>query len=176
MTGSFTSRERIDTPLGVPPKRLLMGAHIGVVASGKFMSQRQPSRLTIPRKAASHSRCRFSFLSGLAWSLSVSLCIGDGALAYLRRSESGNVYLTRFVALQYITRDLPTAAKIYLLFIGWRAYYYERGWFTIAAISRSFAAASHCGQSRINPTFAKTKADCPPMMREGRLGACLNKN
>jgi hypothetical protein len=72
-----------------------------------------------------YSLWQFRVLPGLAWSLS----IGDGALAYLRRSESGNAYLTRFVALQYITRDLSTAAKIYLLFIGWRAYYYEWGWF-----------------------------------------------
>jgi len=54
-------------------------------------------------------------------------------LAYLRGSESRDAYLARmlpeYTALQFINRHTEPSAKIYLLFIGRRAYYCERNYF-----------------------------------------------
>jgi 4-amino-4-deoxy-L-arabinose transferase-like glycosyltransferase len=54
-------------------------------------------------------------------------------LDYLLGRESREAYLTRMLAeypaFQYINRETPSAAKIYLLFIGRRAYYCERAYF-----------------------------------------------
>lgn len=54
-------------------------------------------------------------------------------LAYLSGAESRDHYLARvlpdYLAFQYANRDLPPTAKIYLLFIGRRAYYCERDYF-----------------------------------------------
>ncbi|HEX9144309.1 MAG TPA: hypothetical protein VGA09_08560, partial [Candidatus Binatia bacterium] len=51
-------------------------------------------------------------------------------LGYLAGQESREAYLTRLVpeysVFYYINRELPLTAKIYLLFIGRRAYYCER--------------------------------------------------
>ena len=53
--------------------------------------------------------------------------------AYLTGAESRDNYLSRvlpdYPAFQYVNRDLPPTAKIYLLFIGRRAYYCERDYF-----------------------------------------------
>jgi hypothetical protein len=54
-------------------------------------------------------------------------------LAYLTGAERRDNYLARvlpdYAAFQYVNRDLPPTAKIYLLFIGRRAYYCERDYF-----------------------------------------------
>ena len=54
-------------------------------------------------------------------------------LGYLAGSESRDAYLARMLpeysSLQYINRRTPPTAKIYLLFIGRRAYYCERDYF-----------------------------------------------
>jgi hypothetical protein len=54
-------------------------------------------------------------------------------LAYLRGSESRDAYLARmlpeYTALRFINRHTDPSAKIYLLFIGRRAYYCERNYF-----------------------------------------------
>jgi hypothetical protein len=54
-------------------------------------------------------------------------------LNYLLGSESRQAYLARmlpeYAALRYINRETPAAAKIYLLFVGRRAYYCERDYF-----------------------------------------------
>ncbi len=51
-------------------------------------------------------------------------------IAYLTGQESRDNYLTRvlpeYPVFAYINRELPTTAKIYLLFVGRRAYYCER--------------------------------------------------
>ena len=53
--------------------------------------------------------------------------------AYLQGIESRDAYLTRMLpdysALQYVSRTTPRTAKIYLLFIGRRAYYCDRDYF-----------------------------------------------
>jgi hypothetical protein len=54
-------------------------------------------------------------------------------LRYLSGNESRNSYLTRmlpeYTSFQYVNRATATTAKIYLLFIGRRAYYCERDYF-----------------------------------------------
>ena len=54
-------------------------------------------------------------------------------LAYLSGGESRDAYLTRalpeYAALQFINQNTDPSAKIYLLFVGRRAYYYEREYF-----------------------------------------------
>lgn len=54
-------------------------------------------------------------------------------LGYLLGRESREAYLTRmlpeYAAFRYIERETPPSAKIYLLFIGRRAYYCERDYF-----------------------------------------------
>ena len=54
-------------------------------------------------------------------------------LAYLSGNESRDAYLSRllpeYAALQYINHNTGPAAKIYLLFIGRRAYYCDREYF-----------------------------------------------
>jgi hypothetical protein len=54
-------------------------------------------------------------------------------LSYLNGNESRNSYLTRmlpeYTSFQYVNRATATTAKIYLLFIGRRAYYCERDYF-----------------------------------------------
>ena len=56
-----------------------------------------------------------------------------GPLRYLFGGESREDYLTlrlpEFTAYQYVNRELPSTAKIYLLFVGRRAYYCEREYF-----------------------------------------------
>lgn len=52
---------------------------------------------------------------------------------YLTGSESRDAYLSRMLpeygAFRYINRETPGSAKIYLLFVGRRAYYCERNYF-----------------------------------------------
>jgi dolichyl-phosphate-mannose-protein mannosyltransferase len=54
-------------------------------------------------------------------------------LKYLARDESRQIYLTRvlpeYSTFEYINRRTPPTAKIYLLFVGRRAYYCEREYF-----------------------------------------------
>lgn len=54
-------------------------------------------------------------------------------VGYLLGQESRDAYLVRalpeYSAFQYINRELPATAKIYLLFVGRRAYYCERDYF-----------------------------------------------
>jgi hypothetical protein len=54
-------------------------------------------------------------------------------LSYLSGSESRDAYLARrlpeYTSFQYVNRSTAPTAKIYLLFIGRRAYYCERGYF-----------------------------------------------
>jgi len=54
-------------------------------------------------------------------------------LAYLTGAESRDDYLSRvlpeYPAFKYTNRELPATAKIYLLFMGRRAYYCERDYF-----------------------------------------------
>ncbi len=54
-------------------------------------------------------------------------------LGYLAGSESRDAYLARMLpeykTFQYINRSTPPQAKIYLLFIGRRAYYCDREYF-----------------------------------------------
>ena len=56
-----------------------------------------------------------------------------GPLAYLTGAESRSAYLARKLAeypsLQYINRSTESSARIYLLFVGRRAYYCERDYF-----------------------------------------------
>jgi hypothetical protein len=57
----------------------------------------------------------------------------EGTLTYLRGSESRDVFLARalpeYPAMQHVNDKVPSAAKIYLLFLGRRAYYCERDYF-----------------------------------------------
>jgi hypothetical protein len=54
-------------------------------------------------------------------------------LGYLTGQESRHDYLSRalpgYPAFQYVNRELPAASKVYLLFMGRRAYYCERDYF-----------------------------------------------
>ena len=54
-------------------------------------------------------------------------------LSYVTGQESRDAYLTRFLpdypVFQYVNRELPATAKIYLLFVGRRGYYCERDYF-----------------------------------------------
>lgn len=54
-------------------------------------------------------------------------------LGYLTGSESRDAYLDRklpeYAAFRYVNHETPAAAKIYLLFVGRRAYYCERDYF-----------------------------------------------
>ncbi len=54
-------------------------------------------------------------------------------VAYLSGAESRDDYLARalpeYPAFRYVNRELPTTVKIYLLFMGRRAYYCERDYF-----------------------------------------------
>lgn len=56
-----------------------------------------------------------------------------GPLAYLSGAESRAAYLTRklpeYSVLQYVNQSTESSAKIYLLFIGRRAYYCERDYY-----------------------------------------------
>jgi 4-amino-4-deoxy-L-arabinose transferase-like glycosyltransferase len=72
-------------------------------------------------------------------------------LAYLRGHESRAVYLERalpdYTTFQFINHQLPTSAKIYLLFVGRRGYYCERDYFHDAGelpalLQASIASAS----------------------------------
>jgi hypothetical protein len=73
------------------------------------------------------------FFAGLNVSYLLSYWRAAAPLEYLVSGESREDYLTlrlpEFAAYQYINRELPSAAKIYLLFVGRRAYYCEREYF-----------------------------------------------
>jgi hypothetical protein len=73
------------------------------------------------------------FFAGLNLSYLWTYWRAVGPLRYLVSGESREDYLTlrlpEFAAYQYINHELPLAAKIYLLFVGRRAYYSEREYF-----------------------------------------------
>jgi 4-amino-4-deoxy-L-arabinose transferase-like glycosyltransferase len=73
------------------------------------------------------------FFAGLNASYLWSYWRAVGPLRYLVSGESREDYLTlrlpEFAAYQYVNRELPSAAKIYLLFVGRRAYYCDREYF-----------------------------------------------
>jgi hypothetical protein len=73
------------------------------------------------------------FFAGLNVSYLWSYWRAEGPLRYLASGESREDYLTlrlpEFAAYQYVNRELPSAAKIYLLFVGRRAYYCDREYF-----------------------------------------------
>jgi hypothetical protein len=71
-------------------------------------------------------------------------------IAFLSRAEGRDVYLERMLpeynAFQYINHSTPLSARIYLLFVGRRAYYCNRNyfhdggdlpWYLLAAVTRS---------------------------------------
>jgi 4-amino-4-deoxy-L-arabinose transferase-like glycosyltransferase len=103
-------------------------------------------------------------------------------LGYLTGRESREVYLTRmlpeYAAFRYINRETPAAAKMYLLFVGRRAYYCERDYFhdsgdlpsVLLAAIRGAKDADQIAQSlkQINITHL--------LMREDLLAAFLNNN
>ena len=57
----------------------------------------------------------------------------NGPLAYVLGHESREAFLTRvladYPAFRFVNRELPPQAKIYLLFVGRKAYYCERDYF-----------------------------------------------
>lgn len=59
--------------------------------------------------------------------------VSGAPLGYVAGKESRESYLTRMLpeypAFQYVNRELPATAKIYLLFMGRRAYYCERDYY-----------------------------------------------
>jgi hypothetical protein len=86
-------------------------------------------------------------------------------MAYVTGRESRDAYLTRvlpeYPAIQYINQKLPANAKIYLLFVGRRAYYCERDYFHDGGDLPGFLLAAI--QS------AKTQADVYVRLEEQRL-------
>jgi hypothetical protein len=103
-------------------------------------------------------------------------------LGYLSGSESREAYLTRmlpeYAGFRYINRETPASAKIYLLFIGRRAYYCDRDYFhdsgdlpgVLVGAIRTAKNAEQIAQSlkQINITHL--------MMREDLLAAFLTNN
>jgi 4-amino-4-deoxy-L-arabinose transferase-like glycosyltransferase len=103
-------------------------------------------------------------------------------LGFLTGKESREVYLTRmlpeYAAFRYINRETPAAAKMYLLFVGRRAYYCDRDYFhdsgdlpsLLLAAIRGAKGADQIAQSlkQINITHL--------LMREDLLAAFLNNN
>jgi hypothetical protein len=103
-------------------------------------------------------------------------------LNYLTGRESRDVYLTRmlpeYAAFRYINRETPQSAKMYLLFVGRRAYYCDRDYFhdsgdlpsILLAAIRGAKGADQIAQSlkQINITHL--------LMREDLLAAFLNHN
>jgi hypothetical protein len=103
-------------------------------------------------------------------------------LGYLTGRESRETYLTRmlpeYAAFRYIDRETPPSVKIYLLFVGRRAYYCERDYFhdsgdlpgVLLDAARSAKTADQIARSlkQIGITHL--------MMREDLLAAFLNNN
>ena len=101
---------------------------------------------------------------------------------YLWGGESREAYLIRmlpeYAAFRYINRESPPASKIYLLFIGRRAYYCERDYFhdsgdlpgALLGVVRAAKGPEQIAQSlrRMNLTHL--------MMREDLLAAFLTNN
>lgn len=101
---------------------------------------------------------------------------------YLWRGESREAYLTRmlpeYAALRYINRETAPSSKIYLLFVGRRAYYCERDYFHDSGdlpgvLLGAIRAANGPGQiaaslRQMNLTHL--------MMREDLLAAFLTNN
>lgn len=103
-------------------------------------------------------------------------------LDYLMGRESKDTYLTRilpeYAALRYINGETPTSARIYLLFVGRRAYYCEREYFhdsgdlagVLLEAVRKAQSADQVAQS------LKQMKVTHLMMREDLLAAFLNNN
>jgi hypothetical protein len=73
------------------------------------------------------------FFAGLNASYLWNYWLEEKPIGYLIGRETREDYLARrlpeFPAYQYVNRELPPTAKIYLLFVGRRAYYCEREYF-----------------------------------------------
>jgi hypothetical protein len=73
------------------------------------------------------------FFAGLNASYLWSYWLEEKPIGYLFGRETREDYLARrlpeFPAYRYVNRELPSTAKIYLLFVGRRAYYCERAYF-----------------------------------------------
>jgi hypothetical protein len=103
-------------------------------------------------------------------------------LGYLAGRESRDAYLTRLVPeysnFYYINRELPLTAKIYLLFVGRRAYYCERDYIhddgELPGLLVS-AIQSARDSSEIGKTLER-KGITHLMVREGLLVRFLNNN
>jgi hypothetical protein len=103
-------------------------------------------------------------------------------LGYLTGRESRETYLTRmlpeYAAFRYIDRETPPSVKIYLLFIGRRAYYCERDYFhdsgdlpgVLLDAVRNAKTADQIARS------LKQMGITHLMMREDLLAAFLNNN
>jgi hypothetical protein len=103
-------------------------------------------------------------------------------LTYLSGDVSRSAYLTRMLpeypVFGYINRELPGTAKIYLLFIGRRAYYCERDYFHDGGELPGFllsAIRSAKNPGQIDQTL-KLKGITHLMIREGLLQQFLQNN
>lgn len=103
-------------------------------------------------------------------------------LSYVTGQESRAAYLTRFLpeypVFQYVNRELPATAKIYLLFLGRRGYYCERDYFHDGGelpglLLSAIQTAKEPGQ--IAATL-KTKSITHLMIREDLLAQFLRNN
>jgi len=103
-------------------------------------------------------------------------------LRYVTGQESRGAYLTRFLpeypVFEYVNRELSPRAKIYLLFVGRRAYYCERDYFHDGGelpglLLSAIQAAKDPGQ--IGKTL-KTKSITHLMIREDLLAQFLRNN
>ncbi|MGE5307333.1 MAG: ArnT family glycosyltransferase [Alphaproteobacteria bacterium] len=105
-----------------------------------------------------------------------------GPLDFLAGRESRNAYLTRVVpeysTFDYINHELPPTAKIYLLFVGRRAYYCERDYIhdggELPGLLVS-AIQSARDSTEIGKTLER-KGITHLMVREGLLVRFLNNN
>lgn len=103
-------------------------------------------------------------------------------LSYLAGYESRDAYLTRmlpeYASFQYIDRSTPPDAKIYLLFIGRRAYYCERDYFHDGGDLPGFllAAIRGAGSADQIAQTLKQKNITHLMVRENLLADFLTHN
>ena len=103
-------------------------------------------------------------------------------LGYLLGRESRDDYLTRtlpgYSTFQFINRKLPPSAKIYLLFVGRRAYYCEREYFHDGGELPGFllGAVQSARDSTQIGTALTSQGITHLMVREDLLGEFLNHN
>jgi len=103
-------------------------------------------------------------------------------LGYLSGRETRDDYLTRtlpgYSTFQFINRKLPPSAKIYLLFVGRRAYYCERDYFHDGGELPGFllGAVQSARDSTQIGTALTSQGITHLMVREDLLGEFLNHN